>query len=885
MKKKVLLSIIAVIGVIVVLLFTAPFLFHNKIQDLVKTTINKNLNARVDFKQVDLSLFRSFPKANISIKDFTVINNEPFSGDTLAFVKQINLKLSIYELFKSNHQMDIESIELDSGKLNLVVDSQGVSNYDIALKDSSSKQDHKDQSGDTTDFLVNLSSYQIKGFDLHYTDLGSKIQIDLRDFYHKGRARVNSNTNKIDLDTQSKALVGFSLDSVSYLKALPLELQAIIAMDLQDMKFSFKQNQALINQLPLEFDGFVQIKDTYQDYDLVFSTPSSDFKNFLALIPTLYSEDLQKVSTRGEFQVNGEFKGKLDQQSIPVFDIGIKSKDAYFKYQDLPMAVEHIDLDITLANTTTKMQDTFLAINSLEFQIGKDTFQANALLRNISENPTLQATVNGIINLANLSKVYPIKMQKSLKGILSANLSIDLDKESVDKLRYQNIKSSGNISLTDFNYSDSSLQEAIQIQMAALSFSSKFISLDSFVSKIGQSDIKAKGRVDNLYGFLFSKQILKGNFSVNSNYFVVSDFLQSTTNSGVNPTQGQVKQQDSSSTNALQIPAFLDCSLTIQANQVVYDQLDLFNVKGTMLLNQQSIDLQNIRANLLDGSIDLKGNVQAKDPAANFHVDLNLNNLDIQKSFSQIELLKTIAPISDIVSGRISAKAQLQGNLQSESLDIDMQTLQGELQATLNKVDITPSKSKMLSLIDNTLGFVNFKDVNLNQKQILVNIDKGNIVFKPLDFQVSNMPVTFKGAHGLDQNMNYKLDFLVPSSLLGPEVSVALGKLSTTEQSNFSHIPVEVGITGNFSSPKISTDLQTVVSRLATDLLEAQAKNLANKGKDALKDLLNSASTTKQDTTNQSSNSNQGVNKIQQGLKDIFSKSKHSPDSEQQQKP
>jgi hypothetical protein len=37
--------------------------------------------------------------------------------------------------------------------------------------------------------------------------------------------------------------------------------------------------------LPLEFDGFIQMVETGQEYDLKFKTPTSSFKNFLGIIP------------------------------------------------------------------------------------------------------------------------------------------------------------------------------------------------------------------------------------------------------------------------------------------------------------------------------------------------------------------------------------------------------------------------------------------------------------------------------------------------------------------------------------------------------------------------------------------------------------------------
>jgi hypothetical protein len=69
------------------------------------------------------------------------------------------------------------------------------------------------------------------------------------------------------------------MDKVNYMQNVPVTLDAILGIDLEKSKYTFKKT--LINQLPLEFDGFIQLVDAGQEYDLKFKTPTSSFKNFL----------------------------------------------------------------------------------------------------------------------------------------------------------------------------------------------------------------------------------------------------------------------------------------------------------------------------------------------------------------------------------------------------------------------------------------------------------------------------------------------------------------------------------------------------------------------------------------------------------------------------
>ncbi len=132
------------------------------------------------------------------------------------------------------------------------------------------------------------------------------------------------------------------MDGSNYMKNVAVSLDAILGINLKNNTYSFKENKAFINQLPLEFNGFIQLVENGQLFDLKFNTPTSSFKNMLALVPEQYSGNLSKVKTTGDFNLNGTVNGMLNEKTIPKFDINIASTNAMFKYDDLPKAVKNI---------------------------------------------------------------------------------------------------------------------------------------------------------------------------------------------------------------------------------------------------------------------------------------------------------------------------------------------------------------------------------------------------------------------------------------------------------------------------------------------------------------------------------------------------------------
>ena len=75
--KKVL-KIVAVFFLVIIIAFAAiPFIFKDKIKALVLKSINESVDARVAFEDVDLSLFKNFPQANVTIEKLSIINKAP----------------------------------------------------------------------------------------------------------------------------------------------------------------------------------------------------------------------------------------------------------------------------------------------------------------------------------------------------------------------------------------------------------------------------------------------------------------------------------------------------------------------------------------------------------------------------------------------------------------------------------------------------------------------------------------------------------------------------------------------------------------------------------------------------------------------------------------
>ncbi|MEG1237982.1 MAG: AsmA-like C-terminal region-containing protein [Flavobacterium sp.] len=836
MLKKILKISAIVIVVFVAALFAIPYFFKDQIKAKIADAINESVDAKVSFADADLSLFKNFPNAAVAIEKLVIINKAPFEGDTLVSLGELNLKMSIKELFKGKDEpLSIQGITSENGLVNIIFNKDGVGNFDIALKDK--KETANDNS--SKPLSLKIQNYKIENFTFRYIDQGSKIKMVIDSLNHEGTGDFTN--SKLDLTTKSTAKVSLDMDKINYMKNVKLTLDAVLGIDLDQSKYTFKENKALINQLPLEFDGFIQMVEAGQIYDLKFKTPTSSFTNFLGLIPSAYSSGLDGVKTTGDFTVAGFAKGQLTDTTVPKFNIAIASNNASFQYPNLPKSVQNIVIDTKIINETGILNDTYVNLDKLSFRIDQDVFNAKANIRNITVNPFVNAALKGTINLANLSKAYPIKMDKPLAGILKADVTTQFDMASVEKSQYQNIKNAGTMSLSGFKYTDEN-NKSMNISTALVEFNPSTINLKQFNATTGKSDLAINGVLENFYGFMFKKQEIRGNFNMSSNQLAVDDFM-----TAGEPAKTETKTA-AKPAEAMKIPAFLNCTLNAKATTVLYDNLKLKDVSGKLIIKDEKALLENFKTSIFGGTIGLTGAVSTKTKVPTFDMNLGFNQVDIAQTFTQLDMMKKIAPIAGIINGKLNSTVKLNGNLDANELTPDLKSISGDLLGQLLSTTVNSKNSTLLNALGSNIKFIDMNKVNLNDIKAALTFDNGKVNVKPFDIKYQDIKITVGGTHGFDQTMNYNLKLDLPAKYLGNEANAFIAKMSPADAAKLQNIPINAIITGNFSNPKITTDMKTAVSSLATQVANQQKEKLTQKGTAALTDLINK-NTKAKDTT------------------------------------
>ena len=209
MKKALKITGITLL-IFIAVLFAIPFLFKGKIIKIVKSEINKNINAQVDFNDIDISLIRRFPRISVSIEKIQVIGNGRFAADTLLAANSIDAALNLMSIIKGD-RMTIYTVAVNQPRIHAIVAKDGAVNWDIAKPDTTTATTTASEP-----FSMELKNYSINNGYVSYVDSVGGMNAEILNLQHEGSGDFTADNFTLSTKTNADA-VNFTMASIPYL--------------------------------------------------------------------------------------------------------------------------------------------------------------------------------------------------------------------------------------------------------------------------------------------------------------------------------------------------------------------------------------------------------------------------------------------------------------------------------------------------------------------------------------------------------------------------------------------------------------------------------------------------------------------------------------------
>jgi AsmA-like C-terminal region len=600
--------------------------------------------------------------------------------------------------------------------------------------------------------------------------------------------------------------------------------------------------------------GHIEFGNDPFDFRLLLKKPLTDqyidaaAKGKLDLAGITQMVKLEGTKLSGMVNADVQAKGNVSviaQQKPGQFSAKgfIDISNLFYSSKAFPQPIQNTSAKIIVDNPDGVPDHTVVQIPAAHVEIGKDVVDATLLLKTPASDPYFDGTAKGSFNLGNVAQFYTFPAGTSLAGLLNADVSFKGKKSFIDKSQYDAIQTAGTVTATNVVYKSSDYPDGVSIKDSRLTFNPKNVTINNVSGNFMGTNFNANGSFDNLIGYALKDEALTGTLNVNADKADLNKWMGTTTT---------VDTAAATTSEPFAVPKNIQLTLNTKVDNVKYDKVDYSNIDGQLQIKNETVSLNNVKMNALDGTIALSGSYStlASKKKPDISLSYDVQNLDIQKTFLAFNTVQKLMPIGKFIAGKLTSKMTMKGKL-GEDMMPDLGTLTGEGNLLLLQGFL--SKFAPLEKMANTLNISELQQISIKDIKNYFEFANGKILVKPFTVKIKDIDMEIGGMHGIDQSIDYAVNLKVPREKLGEKANQFVNGLAS--QANSKGIPVKlsdvinlkVNMGGTITNPTIKTDLANSASSLAQDMKD-QAKQMVEAKKAAADSVIAATKSAAKDT-------------------------------------
>ncbi|HSV87446.1 MAG TPA: AsmA-like C-terminal region-containing protein [Bacteroidales bacterium] len=821
MVKKILKISAIIAASLLVLLLLIPILFKGRIMEMVKTQINQHIEARVEFGALRLSLIRNFPNVSVSLSDIRVIGLGPFEADTLASVGRVAVTVDLLSLFGEGGY-EIQNIRVNNPDILLKTLPDGTANWDI-MKDVPEPEPIPEQPP-TEPFALHLKQFAITQGSLIFDDRQNEMFVAIRNLNSSLRGDLSQDQTTIATRNTTIDSLTVRIGALPVLTRVSIDLTAQVEANMANMIFTLRENQLTLNELPLRFDGTVAMQGEDINLDLTFAALRSEFRDFLSLVPAVFMKDFVSLQTEGFLSLDGFAKGIYNENQIPAFGLNLNVENGMFRYPQLPASVNNVMVTAAISNPGGDIDHTVVDIPAFSMVVAGNPVSARINLRTPVSDPQVDAAIKGKLNLAQVGDFYPLEEGTTLRGIIDADLQARGRMSYIENNQFERFFAEGRLMVNDVFAQVPAYEHPVEISRAEFILSPRFVNMPVFSMKLGESDLGASGRIDNILGFVLTNQLLIGSFQTTSSFFNLNQLMEG--------MPAQETPEEPTQLSVIRVPENIDFTLRSQFDRLVFGNLNITNARGVVVVAEGTAKLENVQMNMLGGELVLNGSYSTKEESPVVDFGLNISNVDVQQAFAMLNTVRILAPVAQFVRGNFSTNLNL-SSLLTDSLSPVLTSLKGagNLRSAGLSVAGMPAMTKLAELT----AVDGFRELSVRDLLLNFAFSDGKIDVQPFDLRFAQSVARISGSTFFDQTVNYIMNVEIPRAQFGGAANQVLDNLVSQANARGLQITpgekvnLDVVIGGTVTRPEVSFGL----SGMMTDAISLMRDQLQQRVDDA----------------------------------------------------
>ncbi|HMK05925.1 MAG TPA: AsmA family protein [Flavobacterium sp.] len=481
---------------------------------------------------------------------------------------------------------------------------------------------------------------------------------------------------------------------------------------------------------------------------------------------------IDNMDLKGLLKMDVVAKGKYNKTTgaFPITKGSVTLKDAAIKSSYYPNPINGINVNAVIANTTGAFKDSKFSINPASFVFEGKPFKVTANFQNF-DDVIYDIKAKGEIDVA---KVYQVFSQKGLdvKGYIKADVAFAGRQSDATNGNYARLKNSGTLELKNIQARSEYLPKPFLIKQGLFTFRQDKMDFRNFTAAYGQSDFAMKGYLQNVINYaLSSKEVLKGNFTLDANYINADEFMSGVSGPKMETANTVKDTLAKAPSGVIVIPSNLDLQLTANAKKVNFGGLKIENGQGNLVINQGKLMLNSTVFELIGCKV-LMNAIYANEGAtkADFDFKIVAKDFDIKRAYDEVKLFRDIASAAKDAQGIVSLTYQVNGKLDDNMQPIYPSLLGG---GTLSIKDVKLRGFKMFGAVSQKTSNPGIENPDLSKVDINTSIKNNIITIERFKFKFAGFRPRIEGTTSFDGDINIKMRLgLPPLGIIGIPMTI-----------------------------------------------------------------------------------------------------------------
>lgn len=779
----IIFTLLFLVGTSVVLVFV----YEDDVKGIIITELNKNLNAeiRIDPKNIDLTIIKTFPDCALEFKDITcmeAIKSE--KRDTLLFAQSLQLKFDVKDLW--NKKYDIKKIKLQDAFCRLKVNSKGKPNY-IVWKEVEADSTESDS------LKFSLELIELNNVKASYADLKNKFRTDLQ----LNEVSFSGKFNEADYELQSEgAIVVNKIRShkVDLLKNKNVNYKA--NLQVSGTNYQIKVCEVQLNKMYIETSGNMIYADSLSDMNLSFKGKNLDIKSVLSLLPDHYKDKINDYTSEGNFYASGNLKY---HQTLDL-DIEFGVTKTTIIYEPKKATLQNLN---AIGKYSLNKNNSSLELRNVSGDLMNDHFEGNMILSNLND-PYLDLDLKGKLNLSHVIQFWPIDTLTALRGAIAFQSRI---KSSVEELK-KNVLSENAVFDLTASVSDLVIQfkgqtDSTNIKTCELKAVDRSLEVTNLGIKKGKSDLLIDGKVQGAYSYILdSKSALKIYGNLKSNNISIEDFLFS-------------ESTASNSKTEIDVPDNINFILDAAIENLSFGKFSASKLNGNIELKNKKILVENLTLKAMDGSAVIDALMDLNGKLLDVSLHTELANINVSKLFTQLNNFNQQTLVDQNIGGALTATIDFSGNW-NKFLEPDLNSMKSVSDLKIDQgklVDFKPleSLSKFVDIND-------LKSIKFSSLQSHIDISKGVITIPKTAIKNSALNIDLWGTHSFNNDIDYHIQLLISELLAKKRKGSTDEEFGLVENDPENRRSAFILMTGNVDNPIIKYDRKGLKQKIKEDI-------------------------------------------------------------------